>query len=106
MVPSMLDLPSGTVTFLFTDIEGSTRLWERDREAYGCGTGPGRSRATPAAARCSFGAVLVSPGSAGRGGASGRATGRWLRARPPPPPAPATAPTPSPQEAVPSPARS
>lgn len=25
------DLPSGTVTFLFTDIEGSTALWERDR---------------------------------------------------------------------------
>ena len=24
----MPDLPSGTVTFLFTDIEGSTRLWE------------------------------------------------------------------------------
>src|SRR5215472_7748242 len=23
-----MDLPSGTVTFLFTDIEGSTRLWE------------------------------------------------------------------------------
>jgi predicted ATPase/class 3 adenylate cyclase len=24
-----MDLPSGTVTFLFTDIEGSTRLWEQ-----------------------------------------------------------------------------
>src|SRR5215212_4384704 len=29
----MPDLPSGTVTFLFTDIEGSTALWERDRHA-------------------------------------------------------------------------
>src|SRR5262249_33291018 len=26
-------LPSGTVTFLFTDIEGSTRLWEQHSEA-------------------------------------------------------------------------
>jgi class 3 adenylate cyclase len=25
--------PTGTVTFLFTDIEGSTRLWERHSEA-------------------------------------------------------------------------
>ena len=25
----MPELPSGTVTFLFTDLEGSTRLWER-----------------------------------------------------------------------------
>jgi class 3 adenylate cyclase len=29
----MADLPSGTVTFLFTDIEGSTALLERDRTA-------------------------------------------------------------------------
>ena len=29
----MSELPSGTVTFLFTDIEGSTALWERNRAA-------------------------------------------------------------------------
>jgi class 3 adenylate cyclase len=29
----MPDLPSGTVTFLFTDIEGSTARWEGDRVA-------------------------------------------------------------------------
>ena len=29
----MPELPHGTVTFLFTDIEGSTALWERDRAA-------------------------------------------------------------------------
>jgi predicted ATPase/class 3 adenylate cyclase len=27
------ELPSGTVTFLFSDLEGSTRLWEEHREA-------------------------------------------------------------------------
>src|SRR5262249_34122818 len=27
-------LPTGTVTFLLTDIEGSTRLWERARDAF------------------------------------------------------------------------
>ena len=26
-------LPTGTVTFLFTDIEGSTRLWEANHDA-------------------------------------------------------------------------
>ena len=29
----MTELPSGTVTFLFTDIEGSTRLWEEHPDA-------------------------------------------------------------------------
>jgi class 3 adenylate cyclase len=29
----MADLPSGTVTFLLTDVEGSTELWERHAEA-------------------------------------------------------------------------
>ena len=29
----MTDLPTGTVTFLFTDIEGSTQLWEKHPEA-------------------------------------------------------------------------
>ena len=28
-------LPTGTVTYLFTDVEGSTRLWERHPEAMG-----------------------------------------------------------------------
>ncbi len=26
----MAELPTGTVTFLYTDIEGNTRRWERD----------------------------------------------------------------------------
>lgn len=29
----MAQFPSGTVSFLFTDIAGSTALWERDRTA-------------------------------------------------------------------------
>jgi predicted ATPase/class 3 adenylate cyclase len=32
-VEAMPELPSGTITFLFTDIEGSTRLWEEQPEA-------------------------------------------------------------------------
>src|SRR5262249_58799670 len=31
--PGEADLPTGTVTFLLTDIEGSTRLWETGPEA-------------------------------------------------------------------------
>jgi class 3 adenylate cyclase len=40
----MPDLPSGTVTFLFTDIEGSTALWEweRDRVATAVAGSPGQ----------------------------------------------------------------
>src|SRR4029079_18953764 len=30
---TVADLPSATVTFLFTDIEGSTRLWEQHPQA-------------------------------------------------------------------------
>src|SRR3712207_425997 len=33
--PPMADLPTGTVTLLFTDIEGSTRLLQRQGERYG-----------------------------------------------------------------------
>ena len=29
----MSELPSGTVTFLFTDLEGSTRLWDEQPDA-------------------------------------------------------------------------
>src|SRR5690349_7643960 len=31
----MTQLPSGTVSFLFTDIEGSTRLWQQFPDAMG-----------------------------------------------------------------------
>src|SRR6188472_1789942 len=31
--PDGAELPAGTVTFLLTDIEGSTQLWETEREA-------------------------------------------------------------------------
>ncbi len=31
----MIGLPTGTITFLFTDIEGSTRRWEEQRAAMG-----------------------------------------------------------------------
>src|SRR5215210_2448621 len=36
---TMVPLPSGTAAFLFTDIEGSTALWERDRAAMASAVG-------------------------------------------------------------------
>jgi class 3 adenylate cyclase len=30
---TMADIPTGTLTFLFTDIEGSTQLWEKHPDA-------------------------------------------------------------------------
>ncbi len=39
---TMTALPSGTVTFLFTDLEGSTRLWEEHPEAMQPALGPPR----------------------------------------------------------------
>jgi class 3 adenylate cyclase len=29
----MADLPTGTITFLFTNIDGSTQLWEQSPES-------------------------------------------------------------------------
>ena len=48
----MADLPKGVVTFLFTDIEGSTRLVKQLRERWGDVVGehqqsPGRLPPTP-----------------------------------------------------------
>src|ERR671938_812079 len=31
-MPAAPQLPTGTITFLFTDVEGSTKLWERHPE--------------------------------------------------------------------------
>jgi predicted ATPase/class 3 adenylate cyclase len=51
------DLPEGTVTFLFTDIEGSTRLWESFPEAMGTALARHDELLTTAVAR--HGGVVV-----------------------------------------------
>jgi class 3 adenylate cyclase len=79
-MPERTDLPRGTVCFLFTDAEGSTRLWERD----------------PAAAAAALGRqeALLRAAVAGHGGAVFKAVGDGLcaafggRRRPSPPPWP------------------
>ena len=45
-------LPAGTVTFLFTDIAGSTRLLRQDRQAYGAALAEHRRLLRAAFAAC------------------------------------------------------
>jgi class 3 adenylate cyclase len=54
-----VDLPTGTVTFLFTDVEGSTRLWEQDPAAMRAATA--RHDALVGAIIGDNGGVLVCP---------------------------------------------
>src|SRR5262245_24893301 len=63
----MAELPTGTVTFLFTNIEGSTRFWERHPEAMRealattswCGR-PSFSMEAPSSRRSAISSVLPS----------------------------------------------
>ena len=57
------DRPSGTVTFLFTDIEGSTRLWER--APGGDADGVGAARRDLARLRRAHGGYVFSTGGDG-----------------------------------------
>ena len=52
-------MPTGTVTFLFTDVAGSTRLWERDPEA--AGPAMARHDALVEAAVSAHGGAVVRP---------------------------------------------
>ena len=92
IVGVMVEQPTGTVTLLFTDIEGSTRLLER----LGRGAVPGGARPAPAAAaggvraarrlrgrlrgRCVLRRVRERRGG-GRGGGGGAAGARRARGR-------------------------
>ena len=63
--------PSGTVTFLFTDVEGSTRLWELSSAAMG--TAMARHDALVRAAVEAHGGYVFSTGGDGFGVAFARA---------------------------------
>ncbi len=60
----MPDLPSGTVTFLFTDIEGSTALWERDQVAMAAAVDRGTSQLLRAAIEAHGGVLFKTVGDA------------------------------------------
>jgi predicted ATPase len=70
-VSFVVALPSGTVTFLFTDMEGSTRRWEIDAEAMRTEVAR-HDGLVQAAVRAHRGAVFA-PGGDGFGVAFGRA---------------------------------
>src|SRR5262245_51611028 len=53
----MIEFPTGTVTFLLTDVEGSTELWEQEPHAMGVALA--RHDALVAAAVSGHGGVLV-----------------------------------------------
>ena len=76
----MPDLPSGTVTFLFTDIEGSTALWERDRSAMAGGGGRATTPCSREAIEAHGGVLFKTVGDALR-----RPPSPPLRGRLPPP---------------------
>ena len=99
---ALADLPSGTVTFLFTDLEGSTRLWEEHPEAMSrlsCATtrscamrsaarrpcredhGDGFTRCSPSRRMRSIAAVAAQLVLAWRRGVPGAAESAWVCTR-------------------------
>jgi Adenylate and Guanylate cyclase catalytic domain len=73
------ELPSGTVTFLFTDLEGSTRLWQEHPDAM-----------QPALARHD---EIVRNAIAAHGGVTVKTTGTARTPRSPRRPTPSTRPS-------------
>ena len=44
VVDGAVGVPTGTVTFLLTGIEGSTRQWEQEADQMAAAVGPGAAR--------------------------------------------------------------